>query len=288
MSWRAVFASNRPARPLFLPGAGQSRPRRRDSLPSGRGDAAASRDRGLAGRRGRRSPRGAPFGNVALAKEDTRAVWVSTTSRAVRSRICGSACRILTKSPGVSLTAIALIALVIGGNTTVFSIAHGVLAKPSPGVHAPRLDDRELGRARTATSKRTPAIRVYTHFLATQHRPFSRSTAFDFARLTLTARQRQLRGPRRHRLAELLRDARRASGRRGGRSAPRKPKPRSSAPRCRSRRASYLAEPPSGGADDIVGRSVARERPAGDGCRRCRGRISRRAGSPSSPISGSR
>ena len=39
----------------------------------------------------------------------------------------------------MSLTATVLIALVIGGNTTVFSIAHGVLAKPSVGVHAPRL-----------------------------------------------------------------------------------------------------------------------------------------------------
>ena len=32
-------------------------------------------------------------------------------------------CRILTKSPGISLTAVVLIALVIGGNTTVFTIA---------------------------------------------------------------------------------------------------------------------------------------------------------------------
>ena len=42
--------------------------------------------------------------------------------------------RILTKSPGLSATAVLLIALVIGGNTTVFSIAHAILDKPMPGV----------------------------------------------------------------------------------------------------------------------------------------------------------
>ena len=78
------------------------------------------------------------FGNVALAKEETRAVWVSTRlEQCLQDLRFG--CRILTRSPGVSLTATVLIALVIGGNTTVFSIAHGVLTKPSPGVHAPRL-----------------------------------------------------------------------------------------------------------------------------------------------------
>jgi hypothetical protein len=47
-------------------------------------------------------------------------------------------CRILTRSPGISITAVLLIALVIGGNTPVFTIAHSVLSKPAPGVHAPK------------------------------------------------------------------------------------------------------------------------------------------------------
>jgi len=93
-------------------------------------------------------------------------------------------CRILTRSPGVSLTATLLIALVIGGNTTVFSIAHGVLAKPSPGVHAPRLATvswvAENGDIETAQP-----YAVYRHFLE-HSTAFHPVAAFDFARLTMT------------------------------------------------------------------------------------------------------
>src|SRR5687767_6260819 len=51
------------------------------------------------------------FGNVALAKEETRAVWVSTRLEQLLQDLRFGG-RILTKSPGVSLTATALIALV--------------------------------------------------------------------------------------------------------------------------------------------------------------------------------
>jgi len=47
--------------------------------------------------------------------------------------------RILTRSPGFSAAAVALIAIGVGGNTTIYSIIHGVLTKPAPGVHASRL-----------------------------------------------------------------------------------------------------------------------------------------------------
>jgi predicted permease len=42
--------------------------------------------------------------------------------------------RILWHSPGLSLTAIVLITLVVGGNTTLYSIAHSVLTSSAPGV----------------------------------------------------------------------------------------------------------------------------------------------------------
>jgi predicted permease len=122
------------------------------------------------------------FGNVVLAKEETRAVWVATRLEQVLQDL-RFGCRILTKSPGVSLTATVLIALVIGGNTTVFSIAHSVLTKPSPGVHAPRLATvswvAENGDIETEADRR-----VYAHFLehSTAFHPIA---GFDFARLTL-------------------------------------------------------------------------------------------------------
>jgi putative ABC transport system permease protein len=73
------------------------------------------------------------FGNMALVKEDVRAVWVSIPLEQLCQDL-RSGCRILTKSPALGATAILLVALVIGGNTTVFSIAHGILNKPAPGV----------------------------------------------------------------------------------------------------------------------------------------------------------
>ena len=42
----------------------------------------------------------------------------------------------LKRTPGTALTAVTLIALVIGGNTTIFSMVHGILTKPARGVQA--------------------------------------------------------------------------------------------------------------------------------------------------------
>ncbi len=46
------------------------------------------------------------------------------------------ALRIFTKSPGLSAAAVMLIALGIGVNTTLYSMIHGLLTKPAPGVEA--------------------------------------------------------------------------------------------------------------------------------------------------------
>jgi predicted permease len=123
------------------------------------------------------------LGNVARVKEETRAVWVSTRLEQVLQDL-RFGFRILTKSPAVSATAIALIALVIGGNTTVFSIAHGILSKPTPGVHADGLTTVSW-----VTSDGNPqahnSYRAYLYLL--EHsltlRPLA---AVDFQRLTLT------------------------------------------------------------------------------------------------------
>jgi putative ABC transport system permease protein len=44
--------------------------------------------------------------------------------------------RILTKSPGLSATAALLVALVIGGNATIYSMVNGIVSRPAPGVTA--------------------------------------------------------------------------------------------------------------------------------------------------------
>ena len=78
------------------------------------------------------------FGNVAIVTEDTRRVWTWTAVEQLLADL-GSGVRILTRSPGVSVTAIALIALVIGGNTIIFSMVHGLLTKPAPAIPASNL-----------------------------------------------------------------------------------------------------------------------------------------------------
>lgn len=89
-------------------------------------------ERGASPEDARREARQA-FGGVALARETTRAVWVpAALEQLLQDLRFGS--RILTKSPALSATAVMLVALVVGGNTTVFSIAHSVLKKPAPGV----------------------------------------------------------------------------------------------------------------------------------------------------------
>ena len=42
--------------------------------------------------------------------------------------------RILWKAPGLSATAVILIALVIGGNTTIYSFVHSFITRPGPGI----------------------------------------------------------------------------------------------------------------------------------------------------------
>ncbi|HKH73145.1 MAG TPA: ADOP family duplicated permease [Vicinamibacterales bacterium] len=75
------------------------------------------------------------FGNVPLVKEDTRAVWTRVGVEQLLQDLRFGA-RILTRSPGLSATAAILIALVIGINTTIFSMVNGMVRRPAPGVTA--------------------------------------------------------------------------------------------------------------------------------------------------------
>ena len=54
-------------------------------------------------------------------------------------RDLANATRILTRSPGLSVAAIVLIAVGIGGNAAIYSMVHSILSKPAPGVSAENL-----------------------------------------------------------------------------------------------------------------------------------------------------
>ena len=191
------------------------------------------------------------FGSVALAKENTRAVWVSTTfEQLVQDLRIG--CRILTKAPAVSATAVILIALVIGGNTTVFSIAHGIISKAGSRRSCDRPHDPQLGggKRRHRNARRASRVRA---FPGTEHGAADRGGRLSARHPD--ARERQLRGSHRHRVAELLRHARRSPRQRQklhpGRSGARHVRPR------RRHRPSRLAERLRRDRTTSSGRSVA-------------------------------
>ncbi|HUE85679.1 MAG TPA: ADOP family duplicated permease [Vicinamibacterales bacterium] len=96
------------------------------------------------------------FGNVPLIQQTAREVWSWTWLEQLLQDLRIGA-RILTHAPGLSGTAVLLVALVIGGNTTIYSIVHGILTSPAPGVHNDRLitikrvvPDRELSNPYTS------------------------------------------------------------------------------------------------------------------------------------------
>lgn len=91
-------------------------------------------DRGASREAAQRAARLA-LGSLTRAKEETRAVWVWTRlEQLLQDLRAGS--RIVTRSPGLTAAAVTLIALVSGGNTTIFSVVHAILTKPAPGVSA--------------------------------------------------------------------------------------------------------------------------------------------------------
>jgi predicted permease len=78
------------------------------------------------------------FGNVPLIQQTTREVWSWTSLEQVWQDVRFGA-RILRQAPGLSATAILLVALVVGGNTTIYSMVNSLLVSPAPGVTADRL-----------------------------------------------------------------------------------------------------------------------------------------------------
>jgi putative ABC transport system permease protein len=95
-------------------------------------------DRGMAPEEARRQAI-LKFGNVALVKEDTRAIWGwQRLEQLVQD--CWYAIRILRRRPVYAVLSVLTLALGIGGTASVFGVAHGVLLSPLPYAH-----EREIG-----------------------------------------------------------------------------------------------------------------------------------------------
>ncbi|MFI4942769.1 MAG: ADOP family duplicated permease [Burkholderiales bacterium] len=95
-------------------------------------------DRGMAPEEARRQAL-LKFGNVALVKEDTRAIWRWQRVEQL-AQDSWYAVRILRRRPVYALLSVLTLALGIGGTAAVFGVAHGVLLSPLPYAH-----ERELG-----------------------------------------------------------------------------------------------------------------------------------------------
>ena len=117
-----------------------------------------------------------------LVQEDARAAWTWTWLEQARQDLRFGA-RILKNSPGLSLTAAVLIALVIGINTTIFSMVNALVTRPAPGVNAE-------GLVRIAIAERPGAPFVsYPDYLdyAAQTTTLQSLTAFTNGRVTVTS-----------------------------------------------------------------------------------------------------
>jgi putative ABC transport system permease protein len=87
-------------------------------------------DRGMAPEEARRRALLA-FGNVALVKEDTRAIWVRRWLDDLRQDV-RYAFRTLRRDAALSLFAILIVGLGVGASTTIFSVFNAVLLRPLP------------------------------------------------------------------------------------------------------------------------------------------------------------
>ena len=78
------------------------------------------------------------FGNVALTREDTRAVWIPVWLDQFRQDV-GYAVRSIRRAPSFAIVAVLTLALGIGATTAIYSVVDAILLQPLPFPNSDRL-----------------------------------------------------------------------------------------------------------------------------------------------------
>ena len=146
------------------------------------------------------------FGNVTLVQEDARAAWTWTWLEQARQDLRFGA-RILKNSPGLSVTAAVLIALVIGINTTIYSMINALVTQPAPGVNPEGLVRIAIPERPGAPSRQLSGL---PRLPRADHGAASTDCVHQWTR-DGDVRIRQLRPDRRGRRCQLLRNYWRAA-----------------------------------------------------------------------------
>ncbi len=123
------------------------------------------------------------FGNVTLAEEDGRAVWRWAAMEDFFTDVRFGA-RMLRKNPGFTFVAVLTLAIGIGANAAIFSVAQGFLLKP---LSLPNLD-RLVAIGELQANDRNDTIRVSpaNYFdWAAQSQSFDHIAAFDWESVNL-------------------------------------------------------------------------------------------------------
>ena len=104
--------------------------------------------------------------------------------------------RALVKTPGFSAAAIALIAVGIGGNTAIYSLIHGVLTRPAPGVRANGLVSFGVTRDGQPEEPAGNYLEYLAYFYNSQTIQPLAASGFGFFTLALKDGSYELRGQR--------------------------------------------------------------------------------------------